>query len=148
MEVGRNMPIEWTINHSSRLVTAVCNGEVSRIEIEDYLDKVVTSDALPYAKIFDTTGATLALDDEDMMSLGARIRAYDGISDMGPLALVASSAESHNRARQFANLGGANRLIRILSTVGAAQRWLEAQSKADDRPAGPAPRLRGLLMTL
>jgi hypothetical protein len=142
------MSIEWTINHSKRLVVAVCNGEVSRREIEEYLDKVVISDALPYAKIFDTTEATMALDDEDMMALGARIRAYDGLSSMGPLALVASSPESHDRARQFATLGAANRPIRIFSTVGPAQRWLEAQSNADDRPAGPAPRLRSLLMTL
>lgn len=142
------MSIEWTIEHSSRLVVAVCKGEVSRTEIEEYLDKVVVSDVLPCAKIFDTTGATLALDDEDMMIFGARIRAYDGISNMGPLAIVASSPESHDRARQFAALGGANRPIRIFSTVGSARRWLEAQSKADDRPAGPAPGLRSLLMVL
>ena len=142
------MPIQWTISHPHRLVVAVCKDTVSRTDIEDYLDKVVVSDTLPYAKIFDMADATLALDDDDMMALGARIRAYAGISDMGPLALVAASAENNGRARQFAALAEANRPIGIFSTMRAAERWLQTQSHADDRPAGLSPKLRSLLLAL
>jgi hypothetical protein len=143
-----NMPIKWTINHDRRLVIAVCGDTVSRTDIEDYLDKVVVGDALPYAKLFDIADATLALDGDDMMALGARIRAYAGISDLGPLALVAASPEGHDKARQFAVLAGANRPIRIFSKLSSAERWLAAAAGDDDRPVGPRPRLRSLLLAL
>jgi hypothetical protein len=141
------MSIEYEIDHAKRLVVVVCHGEVGRLDIEEYLDKVVVADALPYAKIFDTTNATAALDDADMMALGARIRAYDGISEMGPLAIVAAAVEAENRARQFAALAGANRPVEIFRTVAAAERWLEAQTMAGQtpRPTRPSPKLRSLL---
>ncbi len=84
------MPIQWTISHPHRLVVAVCRDAVSRTDIEDYLDNVVVTETLPYRKIFDMTNAVMELDDDDMMALGARIRAYAGLANMGPLALVAS----------------------------------------------------------
>ena len=141
------MSIEWTINHADRLVVAVCKGTVSRLEIEDYLDKVVVAGGLPYRKLFNTTDATLALDDADMMALGARIRAYDGISEMGPLAIVAATPESKDQARLFAALGRADRPIMIFSTTQAARRWLDEQAVADGKSTRPT-RLRSLLLAL
>jgi hypothetical protein len=141
------MSIEWTINHAGRLVVAVCKGTVSRLEIEDYLDKVVVADALPYRKVFDTTDAALALDDADMMALGARIRAYDGISEMGALAIVAATLESRNQARLFTVLGRADRPVMIFGTMQAAERWLDEQGAGDGKPARPT-RLRSLLLAL
>jgi hypothetical protein len=138
------MPIEWTINHADRLVVAVCKGTVSRLEIEDYLDKVVVADGLPFRKVFDTTDATMALADADMMALGARIRAYDGISEMGPLAIVAATPESRNQARLFTVLGRADRPVMIFGTMQAAERWLDAQTMANGKPT----RLRSLLLAL
>src|SRR5947208_190684 len=70
------MPIQWTISHPHRLVVAVCKDTVSRTDIEGYLDNVVVTDTLPYRKIFDMTHAAMELDDDDVMALGARIRAY------------------------------------------------------------------------
>jgi hypothetical protein len=141
------MSIEFTINRAKSLVVAVCRGTVSRLEIEDYLDKVVVAEGLPYRKIFDTTDATMALDDADMMALGARIRAYDGISQMGPLAIVAATEESRNRARLFTVLGRADRPAKIFPSMQAAERWLDEQAEADGKPARPT-RLRNLLLTL
>jgi hypothetical protein len=137
--------MEWKIDHAKRLVTVVCQGSVRRVDIEDYLDKVVVAGALPYAKIFDASHATAALDDADMMALGARIRAYDGISEMGPLAIVATELESENRARQFAALAGANRPVRIFNSAAAAERWLGEQTTSVTPPR-PTTRLRNLLM--
>ena len=147
IEAGCEMPIEFTINHSDKLVFAVCKGAVSRLELEDYLDKVVVADGLPYRKVFDTTGATLALDDADMMALGARIRAYDGISEMGPLAIVAATPESRNQARLFTVLGRADRPVKIFASTEAAQRWLDEQATAGRKPGRPT-KLRSLLLAL
>ena len=121
------MPIQWTISHPHRLVVAVCKDTVSRTDIEDYLDNVVVTDTLPYRKIFDTTHAVMELSDDDMMALGARIRAYAGLANMGPLALVASSPESYQRARLFAALADARRPLKIFSELHVARKWLDEQ---------------------
>ena len=124
------MPIQWTISHPHRLVVAVCKDRVSRADIEGYLDNVVVTDTLPYRKIFDTTNAVMELSDDDMMALGARSRAYAGLANMGPLALVASSPESFERARLFGALADARRPLKIFSELHTARQWLDAQSPA------------------
>ena len=122
------MPIQWTISHPHRLVVAVCKDTVSRTDIEGYLDNVVVTDTLPYRKIFDMTHAEMELSDDDMMALGARIRAYAGLSNLGPLAIVASSPESYERARLFAVLADARRPLKIFSEQHVARQWLDKQA--------------------
>ncbi len=139
------MPIEWKIDHANRLVLATCRGAVSRLEIEQYLDKVVVEGALPYRKIFDLTNASSALADGDVMALGARIRAYDGISEMGPLVIVAATPDGEDLARRFVNLASASRPTKVVGTVLAAQRWLEQQALGNGRPTRAPTTLRSLL---
>jgi hypothetical protein len=122
------MPIQWTISHPHRLVVAVCKDTVGRTDIEGYLDSVVVSDTLPYRKIFDMTHADMVLSDDDMMALGARIRAYAGLANLGPLAIVASSPQSYERARLFAALADARRPLKIFRELHAARQWLDAQA--------------------
>ena len=122
------MPIHWTISHPTQLVVAVCKGEVNRTDIEGYLDDVVVTNTLPYRKIFDMTQGELALSDDDMMALGARIRAYAGTASMGPLAIVATSDERYGRARLFATLADARRPLKIFRELHTARQWLDAQA--------------------
>jgi len=122
------MPIQWTISHPNRLVVAVCRDMVTRTDIEDYLDNVVVTETLSYRKIFDMTNAVMSLDDDDMMALGARSRAYAGTANMGPLALVASTPESYERARLFAVLADARRPLEIFRELHTARQWLDAQA--------------------
>lgn len=125
------MPVTWTISRPIRLVIAVCKGTVTRLDIEAYLDTVVVDGALPYAKIFDMTGAEVELSDHDMMLLGARIQAYarNGGHPMGPLAIVAATPESRDRALLFTALGQAQRPIKVFGELHAARKWLDAQPK-------------------
>jgi hypothetical protein len=51
------MSLQWTVSHPTRLVIAVAKDDLNLKDIEDYLDGVVAVGALPYRKIFDTTGA-------------------------------------------------------------------------------------------
>src|SRR5260221_13372534 len=122
------MPIQWTISHPTKLVVAVCKGTITRQDIEGYLDAVVVADTLAYRKIFDTTKATANLPDEDMMALGARIRAYATMGAMGPLAIVASTPESYERAHLFAALADAKRPLKIFRELHLARKWLDAQA--------------------
>ena len=49
------MPVQWTVSHPTRLVIAVAKGDLRLLDIEHYLDGVVTADVLAYRKIFDMT---------------------------------------------------------------------------------------------
>ena len=122
------MPIQWTISHSAKLVVAVCKGAIARQDIEGYLDAVVVADTLAYRKIFDMTQSTVDLSDEDMMALGARIRAYATTGAMGPLAIVATTPESYERAHLFAALADAKRPLKIFRELHLARKWLDAQA--------------------
>jgi hypothetical protein len=136
------MPIHWTISKPTKLIVAVCKDAVTRADIEAYLDAIVVADVLSYRKIFDLTQATVDLPDHDMMALGARIRAYATSGEMGgamggamgatmgPLAIVASTPESYERAHLFAALADAQRPIKIFSELHKARQWLDAEAPA------------------
>lgn len=121
------MPITWTIDHDQRLLTAICQGDITLQELEDYLDAVVVAGSMPYRKLFDGTHGDSKLSDEEMMLLGARIRAYHTEGVMGPLAIVVVSEHTHGLARLFGALAAADRPIKIFRDVRAARRWLDAQ---------------------
>jgi hypothetical protein len=122
------MPIQWTISHPTKLVVAVCKGTITRQDIEEYLDALAVADTLSYRKIFDATQATARIPDDDMMALGARIRAYATMGSLGPLAIVASTPESYERAHLFAALADAKRPLEIFRELHLARRWLDAQA--------------------
>ena len=130
------MPVQWTVSHPTRLVIAIAKGDLGRLDIESYLDGVITANALAYRKIFDMTQATPSLSDDDLMALGARIRAYILLGQIGPLAIVAATDKSHQRARMFAALAEAERPIKIFRELHQARQWLDAQpSPATSKPS-------------
>jgi hypothetical protein len=122
------MPVQWTISHPTRLVIAVAKDNLRLQDIESYLDGVVAAGALSYRKIFDTTGATANLSEDDLMALGARIRAYTAIGPIGPLAIVATTDRSYGQARMFTALAEADRPIKIFRELHAARHWLDGQT--------------------
>ncbi|MBS0539006.1 MAG: hypothetical protein JSR47_09645 [Proteobacteria bacterium] len=119
------MAVTWQISHAERLVTARCTGSIVLPDVERYLDDVIVSDALPYAKIFDTGEANWALTDADMLALGARIRAYPALSPIfGPIAIIAASDKLYEHAQTFAVLAEVNRPLKIFRAADAARKWL------------------------
>ncbi len=118
------MSVTWKISHPERLVTVLGEGSIVLEDVERYLDDVVVSDALPYAKIFDLGTATWALSDTDMLVLGARIRAYPALGKFGPIAIVAASDAQNEHAQMFANLADVERPLRIFRTREEARTWL------------------------
>ena len=121
------MPVQWTVSRPTRLVIAVAKGDLRRLDIESYLDGVITADALAYRKIFDMTQATPSLSEDDLMALGARIRAYIALGQLGPLAIVATTDKSYQQARMFAALAEADRPLKIFRELHQARQWLDAQ---------------------
>jgi hypothetical protein len=121
------MPLTWTISNPNRLVIAVGKETVSLLDMQAYLDGVVIADAMSYRKIFDLTNGVLTLNDDEMMALGARIRAYASTGKMGPLAVVASTPKAYDQARTYTALASANRPLQIFRDLHAARKWLDAQ---------------------
>ncbi len=119
------MPVQWTVSHPTRLIVAIARGDLELADIETYLDEVVASRVLGYRKIFDMTDSTPQLDDDALMALGARIRAYRALGEMGPLAIVAMTQASYEQAHIFAVLAEANRPIQIFHDREQARRWLD-----------------------
>lgn len=122
------MPITWTIDHDRRMLTAVCQGDVTLHDLEEYLDAVVVAGSMPYRKLFDGTNGDSTMTDDEMMALGARIRAYHAVGPLGPLAIVVVTQHTHGLARLFGALAAADRPIKIFRDMRAARRWLEAQA--------------------
>lgn len=119
------MPVQWTISKPHQLVIAVARDELQLADVEEYLDGVTVADALPYRKIFDTTAARMMLSDADMMVLGARIRAYQKMSKLGPLAIVAVTEPAYQQARLFEVLATGDRPVKIFRELHLAREWLD-----------------------
>ena len=121
------MPIQWTISHPDRMVTVQIEGEVTLPEGEAYLDALVVADAMPYAKLLDCTSMITYVSDDEMMRLGARMRAYASILKGGPLVFVVTQPEIEDYVRRYINLSGADRPVKIVKTVDQARDWLKTQ---------------------
>jgi hypothetical protein len=121
------MPLKWTIDHAQRMVTITAQGEVTLKQVEEYLDAVVVADAMPYAKLFDCTDMVTHVTDDEMMELGARMRAYAGVMKGGPLCLVVATPEMFDYTRRYINLAQVDRPTQICRTVAEAKAWLAKQ---------------------
>jgi hypothetical protein len=124
------VPLRFAIDHAQRLVHVQTEGTVHLADILDYLDAVAVKEAMPYAKLFDASGADFVLSDDDVMVLGARVSAYAELEPRGPVAIVVDSEKANTLARRFANLGGAKRPARVFRDADEACEWL-ADEMAD-----------------
>ena len=126
------MPITWTISAADRLVSARAEGIVTLKQIEALLDDIVVKDALQYRKMFDGRGSVGQYDDADVMSLGARIQAYNTLNLTGAAAIVVDTQERHDVALRFANIAKGKRPIRVFRDPAAAHAWLDSDPKPED----------------
>lgn len=124
------MPIKWTISHPDRMVMMQAEGDISLAEAEEYLDALVVADAMSYAKLADCTTMVTHVSDDEMMQLGARIRAYASVMKGGPLVFVVTSPDLHDYVRRYINLAAADRPVKIVKTLDDARAWLKTQATA------------------
>ncbi|HEY6983485.1 hypothetical protein [Reyranella sp.] len=121
------MPVHWTISHPSRLVVAVARDEVTVADIEQYFTGVTAEGGISYRKIFEITHTPMALNEESLKALGARISYYAQHGQIGPVAIVAATDESYAQAQIFADAAQVRRPLAIFREMHAARRWLDAQ---------------------
>lgn len=127
------MPITWTNSDTNRLVTARAQGLVTLQDVEALLDDIVVHDALPYEKLFDGRGSIGKYDDADVMTLAARISAYNADLNLtGAAAIVVETPQQYDVALRFANIGKARRPIRVFYSPDEARAWLDTKPTLDD----------------
>lgn len=118
------MPIVWGVNHATRLVSAKATGELSRMDIEDFLDGLEAAATLSFRKVLNMTGSRLVLSSDDMAALGARIRGHEAMGPIGSVAVIAGSDELYDQIRQFDSVVDANRPLKIFRDAEKAYAWL------------------------
>jgi hypothetical protein len=127
------MPLRWTIDVESRFMTAVATGDVTRAEVDGFLDAVMANKALGYRKLFDASRADTSMDPGDLVALGTRMRFMHFEGAMGPLALVVPTDRAEPLDRMFGMIAAADRPMRLFRNVDRAHLWIEEQVS----PAAP-----------
>lgn len=118
------MPIFWTIDSRQQLVVVTADGDVTRADIDAYLDAIEGGGALAYRKLYDARAGKIAMDRDDMMAIAARIRSYHH-RPVGPLALVLPDGVAGAAARTLGVLAAADRPLRLFTSLDPAWRWID-----------------------
>lgn len=119
------MPLHWTIDSKERLVVAVAEGEVTRDEVQAYLDAVTGAKALAYRKLFDASRGETTMGPEEMMALGVMFRSFHARGEVGPLAIVVPDGKVELVSRVLGILAAAERPMRVFRESEPARRWIE-----------------------
>jgi hypothetical protein len=127
------MPVRVQIDHGTRLVEASAEDSLSAEDVVAYLEHLAEEGAMPYAKLFDATGAKATMSVDELRSIGAWVRKYgmDGRGPVGPLAIVSESGDLD--AAHFADAAGSNRPLRIFRDRAEAAAWLDQTTKKPGR---------------
>ena len=123
-------------------MVAVAEGDVTRGEVEKYLDAIIANQALTYRKLFDASKGATAMTADELLPLGVRLRSMHAAGEMGPLAIVVAPGKGKRLVRTFGILAVADRPMQVFEQTGQAHRWIEKQAKTAPKPAsGKRPRL-------
>lgn len=120
------MPLHWTIDSSRRLLTVVAEGDVKRSDADAFLD-VLHGGFVAYRKLFDGTSGETSMTGEDLMAIGARIRAGHLTGPVGALAIVLSQEQAKLVSRVLGIMATARRPMRLFDDVEEARRWIVVQ---------------------
>jgi hypothetical protein len=140
------MPISWGVDHAARLVLATGRGELSRADIEQYLDRLAAAATLSYSKVFNMDDCRFALSNDDHAAIGARLRSYEDTGPVGRVAVIAASDDLYDQARLFDAMVVADRPLRIFRDAGAAYDWLA--SEPVEQPGVDVPLFPGTTLPL
>jgi hypothetical protein len=129
------MPLTWSIDHEARRVEATVDGDMAAADVRDYLAQIAEAGAMPYAKLFDASGAKGTLTIDELKSLGSMVRqfAVEGRAATGPLAIVVGHSGLQLQAAHFADSAGSNRPLQIFRNRAEAERWLRDQRNRSPR---------------
>lgn len=118
------MTLHWTIDPEQKLVAAVAEGNVTRVEFDAFLDDMSRAGADAYRKLFDGGRGDTHMEAEDILALGGRMRATHENGPMGALAVVVPEDRVESIGRVLGMLAAAKRPMRVFRQVGPARKWI------------------------
>jgi hypothetical protein len=127
---SERMPVQWTIASGERLISVLGTGDVSRADIDGFLDAVMENAALGYAKLFDASQAMSSMTPADMVDLGTRFRSLHAGAVVGPLAIVMPPDRGKRFERLLGMIATADRPMRIFVDRTRARRWIANQLRS------------------
>lgn len=119
------MPLQWTIDHDLNRVVATADGDVTRAEVEAFLDAIERENAMAYCKLFDGAAGGTRMSADDLLAICVRIRDSHR-NPVGPLAIVVPPEMPHLVPRVLGVLAAAKRPMRIFHSLKPAQRWFDS----------------------
>jgi hypothetical protein len=132
------MPVTLDIDHEARLVTAHVQGEAGTIEGISAIARIITSGAIPYAKLLDFSYAKPEEGARSIRQISSYLGKFVRGKKPGPIAFVTTSEILKDMFALFDRQMQVNRPMRIFSDVASAKAWLESlrQHPADERQTG------------
>src|SRR4051812_26047891 len=120
------MPLDWSVDHTRRRVTATLRKSTTEQELYEFLGELIGEGAMAYPKLFDAGTATQWINPGRIGPIAATAKLYSrmGLGPVGPLAIVVSSEKANARAREYALLSDGTRLVRIFGDKADAEAWL------------------------
>ena len=109
-------------------MTTVADGDVTRCDIEQFLDAMAGSGALIYRKLFDGRFGETSMSSDDILALGVRMRTFHRRGPVGPLAMVGTAEQAEKISRLLGILAAADRPMRVFQDIAPARRWIEMQT--------------------
>jgi hypothetical protein len=124
------MPLTYKIDHEKRFVTVQTAGLVTLDDILVYYEALVVEEAMAYHKLFDASEGDIQLSDDDLMTLGAWVSAFQQYDPRGPIAILCTTLKTENTMRRYMNLGGAKRAVKTFRSRTRAMKWLGGEKEA------------------
>jgi hypothetical protein len=127
------MTLRWTIDSEKKLMTAVTEGDVTRADMEAYLQAMATAGAMSYRKLFDGSRGDTSMTPDDLLALGGVIRTNHRSGPMGPLAVVVPVDKIELVSRIVGMLAVADRPMKVFSEIRPASRWIDEQKPTPEK---------------
>lgn len=118
------MALHWTVQSHLQLVTVVAEGDVTRSDVEAYLDMVIGANIVHWRRLFDARNGRAIFTDQDVNELGVRIREAAAIQVVGPMAFVLPEIETPELMRFLGFLAAAKRPMKLFREIEPARRWI------------------------
>ncbi len=131
------MPLTWDIDTERRVMTMVTEGDVTFAEVNACLDAHAIGDTLTYRKLYDGSRGSTSMTQEELLTIGWRIRNYHQTAKVGPLAVVFAPDKLELMSRVMGMLAAADRPMRVFVDREKARQWLYKQPDDSSSPESP-----------
>ena len=124
------MPIQLSVDHEGRKVTAVATGDITMDDIRAHLFRERDDGGLPYRELIDASKASPVLGTADARATVDLLRTLGNQHSLGPTAVIVPNDVSYGLVRMVEILlEGFAEIRPFRSTeIADAKEWLETQA--------------------